>query len=257
MWEITGLGRNMVYSVEINGIEVNATYTEEEINEIFIPLLKRLTQMQQDKKGRVLCMLAAPPGAGKTTLLHFLQHLSETTEGIKPVQIIGMDGFHRYQDYLVSHTTVRDGVEISMVQVKGAPETFDLDLLKERIRRVAAGERCGWPEYNRMTHNPVEDAITVDGDIVLLEGNYLLLDEDGWSDIKDYADYTVKISAEEDMLKQRLVDRKAASNGDYDEAVRFVEYSDLVNVRTCLARSAGADMELVVDQDGRYGRIGK
>ena len=57
--------------------------------------------------------------------------------------------------------------------------TFDLPLLTERVRAVASGEVCGWPVYDRHLHNAVENAITVDGGIVILEGNYLLLNEDG------------------------------------------------------------------------------
>ena len=53
--------------------------------------------------------------------------------------------------------------------------TFDLDRLTGAVKKAAAGETMGWPVYDRMLHNPVEDAVQVDGSIVLLEGNYLLL----------------------------------------------------------------------------------
>lgn len=242
----------MEYRIEINGIMVNASYLQESVEEIFLPLLRRLTAMQAEKGGRILVMLAAPPGAGKSTLASFLRHLSLTEPGLTPVTVIGMDGFHRYQDYLTSHTTVRDGEEILMVKIKGAPVTFDLDLLKARVARVAAGEVCGWPEYNRMLHNPVEDAVQVSGDIVLLEGNYLLLEREGWRDLKNYADYTIKIMADEEMLRDRLVSRKAASGTDYEAAVEFVERSDLYNARTCLKESQDADLTLYLHSDDSY-----
>lgn len=240
------------FTVEINGIEVNAKYTKDNIEQIFIPLLKKLTKMQQDKKKRILVMMAAPPGTGKSTLCEYLKYLSDNVDGIHPIQIIGMDGFHRYQDYLISHTTVRDGVEIPMVKIKGAPITFDLDKLKERIIKVASGEKCGWPIYNRMTHNPKEDAIVVDGDIVILEGNYLLLDIDGWNELKQYADYTIRIFAKETDLRQRLIERKVNSGADYEDAVDFVEKSDLYNARTCLQHSLKGDMNLRLNSDDSY-----
>lgn len=240
------------FTVEINGIEVNAKYTEDNIDQIFIPLLEMLTKMQQEKQRRILVMLAAPPGTGKSTLCEYLKYLSNNKEGIYPIQVIGMDGFHRYQDYLLSHTTVRDGVEIPMVKIKGAPITFDLDLLKERIIKVAAGDKCGWPEYNRMTHNPKEDATTVDGDIVILEGNYLLLDIDGWKELKQYADYTIRISARESDLRQRLIERKINSGASYEDAVLFVDNSDLYNARTCLKHSVKGDMNLQLNTDDSY-----
>lgn len=202
-------------------------------------------------------MFAAPPGAGKSTLSSFLQYLSENTKDVKPVTVIGMDGFHRYQDYLLSHTTIRDGKEVQMVKIKGAPITFDLELLIERIRKVAQGEKCGWPTYNRMTHNPKEDALEVTEDIVLLEGNYLLLDQDGWREMKQYADYTINISAKEEDLRKRLVDRKMKSGASSEEAIAFVEYSDLYNAKTVIKESMSGDLNLRLLADDSYEKIPK
>ena len=61
-----------------------------------------------------------------------------------PIQAIGMDGFHKRQDYLKSHFVQVGGQRVSMVEIKGAPITFDLQRLTESIQRVAAGEKCGW-----------------------------------------------------------------------------------------------------------------
>ena len=65
----------MIFSFENSGIESEVSFTEDNINEIFIPLLKRLTAMQKAKGSRILVMLAAPPGAGKSTLAGFLEYL--------------------------------------------------------------------------------------------------------------------------------------------------------------------------------------
>lgn len=232
----------MNFSAEINGIMVEAEYSDEDVKNRYLPFLERLTKMQKDKGGRVLAMLAAPPGCGKTTLLHFLKKLSEETPGVQPVTIIGMDGFHRYQDYLLTHTTERNGEEILMVKIKGAPETFDLPKLTEAIKKVAAGEKIGWPEYNRMTHNPQENAISVEGNIVLIEGNYLLLNEPGWKDLKQYADLTVRLVKDEEVLKKRLVERQHKSGKTYEEAEKFVEFSDMANVKLCMENSQEADI---------------
>ncbi|SEA22941.1 hypothetical protein SAMN02910384_01113 [Pseudobutyrivibrio sp. ACV-2] len=237
------------YKVNINGLDVDAHYTESNINDIFIPLLRRLTELQKEKDRRILVMLAAPPGTGKSTLCSFLEKLSREVDGVAEIQSIGMDGFHRMQDYLINHTTVRDGVEIPMVKIKGAPETFDLHLLTGRIKRIVAGENCGWPIYDRTTHNPQDNVITISSNIVLLEGNYLLLDEPGWSDLKSYADYTILMTADEDMLRRRLICRKAASGNSVDDATKFVDYSDMANVRTCLLKSQNPDLKLVVLED--------
>ena len=239
----------MEYCVNINGIEVQAYYSEKNIEDIFLPLLEKLTDMQEEKKRRILVFLAAPPGVGKSTLASFLQKMSEENDKLTDIQAIGMDGFHRRQEYLVSHTTFRDGKEVRMVDIKGAPITFDLDLFKERIKRVIREKSVAWPSYDRHLHNPVDNAILVERDIVLLEGNYLLLNEDGWRDLKKLADYTIFIGADEAMLRQRLIDRKVKSGNDRETAEKFVDYSDMANVRLCLNNSIGAD--LVMNTDGK------
>ncbi len=233
----------MKYKALINGLDTEAEYSYELIQKQLYPLLRRLKELQEKKGKRVLAMLAAPPGAGKTTLLSFLKYLSKDLD-MNSLAVIGMDGFHRYQDYLLTHSLVRDGKEIRMVDVKGTPETFDVDRLIERVKMLAAGENCGWPDYDRTTHNPKEDAQIVTEDIVILEGNYLLLKRDKWSELKNFADLTISLKADEDILRKRLIERKIKTGCSREDAEKFVEFSDLYNVRICLNESDDADIEL-------------
>ena len=240
----------VAYRVTVNGIEVVARYSQRAIREVFLPLLQRLSALQRRKGKRILVLLAAPPGAGKSTLASFLAELSGTHPELQPVQVIGMDGFHRRQEYLQSHFVQREGRELPMVEIKGAPVTFDLEKLTESVRQVASGGVCGWPVYDRLLHNPTENALRVDGQIILLEGNYLLLDEDGWRDLRSMADYTISIRADVDLLRRRLIDRRIRTGVDPEPAVRFVDFSDMPNVRLCLRETLPADLELALDADG-------
>ena len=240
------------YPVMINGIQVTARYSQRAVNEIFLPFLRRLTALQREKGRRILILLAAPPGCGKTTLASFLEKLSRENQEISPLQAIGMDGFHRRQEYLKSHSIIRDGKPISMVEIKGAPVTFDLRRLEDAVKRIADGEICPWPVYDRLLHNPVEGALRVDGSIVLLEGNYLLLDEEGWRALAPLADFTVSVTADEALLRARLIDRKIKTGVEEHKAVRFVDFSDMPNVRLCLEKTMKADLSLQVDHHGDY-----
>ena len=245
----------MVFRCTINGLEVEAVYTERSVEGIFRPLLRSLGQLQQEKGRRILVMLAAPPGAGKSTLSLFLQKLSEDDPTLTPLTAVGMDGFHCYRSYLAAHTTVRDGEEIPLSKIKGAPETFDLGLLRERIEQLRRGGDTPWPHYDRTLHDPVDGAILVTGQIVLIEGNYLLLDEPGWRELKALADYTIRIDAPEECLYDRLVERKARSGAlDLQKAVDHVRYSDIPNVRRCLDHSFEGDLNLRMLPDGEYVR---
>lgn len=240
------------YRVKINGIDVDASYSKETVQEIFLPLLQRLTRLQEEKKKRIVVFLAAPPGSGKSTLVSFLEKLSGDYEELCNIQAVGMDGFHRRQEYLTSHCTEVNGRTIPMVNIKGAPVTFDLEKLTQAIESVTGQENTLWPSYDRHLHNPVEGTYRITEKIVLIEGNYLLLNEDGWRDLKRYADYCIKITAKEDFLRKRLIDRKIKSGNSQEEAREFVEFSDMANVRICLNNSLEADMVLALDDEGEY-----
>ena len=125
--------------LENSGQAVQAEFSDGNVNDIFLPLLRRLTALRREKGRRAVALLAAPPGAGKSTLAALLEALSRQTPGLEAVTALGMDGFHIRQAYLVSHTTLRGGETVPMSRVKGAPETFDL----EALRGALAGWRRG------------------------------------------------------------------------------------------------------------------
>lgn len=231
------------YQLQVNGHPITAKYDKQNITEIFIPLLKRWTRMQKEKQSRLLVLLAAPPGAGKTTLSLFLEYLSKQDQTLTPIQAIGMDGFHRYQDYLDSHYLVRDGKTICMKEVKGCPETFDVEKLIKKIKEVQ-NQNTYFPFYNRVLHNPEEDMIYVDQKIVLIEGNYLLLNEPLWKDIHLLFDDTVFISAEVKELESHLIQRKMMGGTLYHQAKQFYQNSDGVNVKRVLEHSLPANIHL-------------
>ena len=45
----------MNYSADINGITVNAKYSDTVVNEVFIPLLKHLAQLHHEKQRMKKC----------------------------------------------------------------------------------------------------------------------------------------------------------------------------------------------------------
>ena len=132
----------ITYPLLINGFTVSANYEQEDIETIFFPLLRKLSDLQKEKKRRILVFLAAPPAVGKSTLASVLAHLSKTDEQLCEIQDIGLDGFHYPQRYLDSHSMIKDGIEIPLRDVKGCPETFDI---KKTDRSFTYHQRS---EYN-------------------------------------------------------------------------------------------------------------
>lgn len=241
----------MIFETEINGLKEKALYTPDNIKNIFIPMLESFRDLQKKKGRRIVVMLAAPPAAGKSTLAAFLKYLSEIVDDLEPLTPVGIDGFHKTQKELEIGTISIGGIETNLAAVKGAPDTFDIDSLERHVKMVAQGKECEWPVYSRVSHNP-EKGGKVTGNIVLVEGNYLLLDDERWKKIAKHADCRISIYAQEDMLEQRLIERKVRGGMSLHEARKFVKSSDMNNVRLCLDHMCKADLSLLAKADGSY-----
>jgi hypothetical protein len=242
----------MEIRMQVNGLDTLAVYPDDTVTGVFLPLLETLSEMHRSTDRRIVVLLAAPPAAGKSTLVNCLATLSAHDPHLVPIQAVGMDGFHHTNAYLASHTAEKDGRVVTLSSIKGAPETFDLPGLASRLERVRSGECVPWPEYDRRIHEPVADTIVVDGDIVLVEGNYLLLDAPGWRELSRLADYTIGISATLDDVRTRLVGRRVGNGMDRVRAESLVEASDIPNARLVLSHSLPADLNLALRADGGF-----
>ena len=239
------------YSFHVNGLPVEAEYDEKNIEQIFIPLLAELNRRFLQKGSRLIVYLAAPPGTGKTTLVQFLEHLSGSIRGMAGVQAIGLDGFHYSQDYLDSHEIKKDGKLVLMKDIKGSPETFDIEKVRRSIHALRRSD-VKWPIYDRTLHDVVPDALLVTKDIILIEGNWILLDEDGWRELICDSDFSIFITAEERMLKERLIARKITGGLTARQAEDFYERSDGKNIRRALSSRLKPDLLLHLQENGEY-----
>lgn len=109
-----------------------------------------------------------------------------------------------------------------------------------------------WQIYDRNIHDVVEDQIKVTEDIVLIEGNWLMLKEEPWRSMQQYADYKILILAEQEMLKERLITRKEKGGSSREEAEAWYENSDSKNVIRVLNESVKGDLLLKVEEDNDY-----
>ena len=241
----------LTYSMEVNGLRQDVRFSEAAIEEIFMPFLHELTDLRLTLDRKVIAYLVAPPGAGKTTLAKFLEQLSRERSEVDDIRALGMDGYHYTAAYMNVKTIERDSKEILMREVKGAPETFDLDLLVEKIREVRA-EGTDWNIYDRRIHDVLPDYLSVEDDIILIEGNYLLLKEAGWTNVRVLGDYSVFVDAPRDILRERLINRKVQGGKSREEAERFFDFSDGRNIERVLKNSARADETWKLLADGDF-----
>lgn len=239
------------YSVNVNGFSFNAEYFKKDVDNIFIPLLEKLTLIRKQKGKRVISFLVSPPGTGKTTLSMFLASLSSNDDTLTSIQTAGLDGFHRTQQYLKSNYLDIGGKSILMNDVKGCPETFDINKLYQKLKELQQND-IKWPLYDRRLHDVIPDAALIDGEIILIEGNWLLLNEDKWKDLKLFSDYNIFIDAPEQLLQDRLINRKMLGGLSLKEAIDFYFASDQKNIMRVKNNSLPADITLELQADGQY-----
>ena len=241
----------------INGLAHKVQYNQATIDNLFLPFLRRMSKMQQKLGRRMIIFLAAPPGVGKSTLTLLLEQLSNTDEELVPLQALGLDGFHYPNTYLNTHSVEREGKLIPMSSIKGSPETFSVDKLIGKLTDIRKND-VRWPIYDRSIHDIVEEIVTVRKNLIILEGNWLLLGEDRWQNVRSFADYSLFISADPADLKERLIRRKMAGGSTMEAAKKFYQKSDKLNVERCLKKSWPADETWHMLPDGDYqlkGRI--
>lgn len=236
----------------VNGLDIAVEFDSRNRERVFLPLLRHLTNLQREKKRRIVAFLAAPPAAGKSTLCLYLEQLSRTEAGLIPVQSVGIDGFHYPQAYLDSHTIVRDEQTIPLARIKGAPETYDVEKLRDLLAHVGE-ENQRWPLYDRRIHNPVENAVEIREQILILEGNWLLLDEEPWNRLR--CDYSIFLRAGDERQLERIVRRKMLGGFDEAAARAFVRNNDAPNIARCMAHSRRGDLNLQYADDGTLEEI--
>jgi pantothenate kinase len=194
-------------------------------------------------EGRRLVGISGAPGAGKSTLAGFLTgRLGERGAHVP------MDGFH-----LADVELVRQG----LLDRKGAPETFDAfgyAALLGRLRDVPAHTVYA-PGFDRVLEQPLAGAIAVPPsvEVVVTEGNYLLLDRPGWRAVRAGLDEVWHVRVDEEVRVERLVARHVEFGKSPEAARAWVEKVDGPNARLVEAEAEGADrvVDLTLWRGGR------
>ena len=141
-------------------------------------------------------------------------------------------------------------------EIKGAPETFDAEAMYALIKETKRSDTW-WPVYDRNLHEPLKHKLHVTGSILLVEGNYLLLDEEPYRSLSTLCDYCVFIQAEENLLRDRLIDRKSRGGLSKEQAEVFYEKSDRCNVQRVLQKGLSSDEVWKLCTDGGYQLISR
>jgi len=183
---------------------------------------------------RFVVALAGPPAGGKSTVAAAIHAaLPERTA------VLGLDAFH-FDDAIL--------IEREHSDRKGAPFTFDVDGYRRCLTALieGAGTEIAVPVFDReleLSRNGAE-IVSASCDVVVTEGNYLLLDTDGWSSLAALFDMTVFVEVPMGIVRERILERWHTHGFSPTEAQARFDHNDGPNAETVLQASRRADYHI-------------
>jgi pantothenate kinase len=187
---------------------------------------------------RVIVAICGAPGAGKTTFSSELQGLLTSGAASLSSQVIAMDGFHLDNDTLTKK---------GLLSVKGAPNTFDVAAFEDLLKNIANQQQDLWaPKFDRDLEEVIDKALPIKkvSQVIIVEGNYLLLKQPSWRHLKQYFDISIFLEVPQKELQQRLVQRWLDQGYDLASAQQKATDNDLVNGELVIKHSHNADIYL-------------
>jgi len=193
------------------------------------------TIQQIEISERAIVAIAGPPGSGKSTIAaRIVNELNSVERG--SAAVLGMDGFH-FDDVVL--------VERGLRARKGAPETFDVAGLEHLLGRLRDNSELeiAVPVFDRAIEIARAGALIIPRStrFVIVEGNYLLLNQAPWANLMRYYDMTIFLHVDASLLRDRLQTRWRLLGFDDDEIQAKVVQNDLPNALLVRSRSQNAD----------------
>lgn len=207
-------------------------------NAVELTQIADLLQARAAGGGRVIAAIAGAPGSGKSTLA---DKLAGKLNGRQPglAAVLPMDGYHYDDLYLVP---------AGLRPRKGAPMTFDVGGLYHTLKRLRARdeEEVAVPVFDRKIEIARAGARLIPRDVpvIVVEGNWLLLNQAPWDRLRPMFDVTVMVEVPEHVLRARLRGRWERLGLSEAEIVAKLEENDLPNGRWVRDGSVAADWRL-------------
>ena len=188
---------------------------------------------------RSILGIAGPPGAGKSTVAERI-----AAELRDAARLVPMDGFHLADAELV---------RLGRRDRKGAIDTFDAGGYVALLQRLRADppELVYAPEFRREIEEPIGSAIAVPPDVplVVTEGNYLLVGDGEWADVRGLLDEAWYLSTDEELRVTRLIQRHVDFGKSPAAAREWVLTSDERNAELVAGTRGRADVVIELEED--------
>ena len=184
-------------------------------------------------KQRAIVGLAGPPAVGKSWLA---EHLVEglISRGYSAC-VLPMDGFHLDNSILEAR---------GLLARKGCPATFDVLGFIELVKRAKQStDELFIPIFDRHLDRSINAGALIpqDTQFVIVEGNYLFLDQQPWDQLFELFDQRVALTADFETLKTRLIQRWLEHGHTQLEATERAMANDIPNAKTVLEKSQSVE----------------
>ncbi|KAG8389268.1 hypothetical protein BUALT_Bualt02G0211300 [Buddleja alternifolia] len=224
------------------------------MDEIYDTLAERLVPIataESNPNFKYIIGLCGPPGAGKSTVASEIASrvnklwpqrsscLDSQVESPEVAIVLPMDGFHLYRHQL---DAMKDPEEAHAR--RGSPWTFDPERLLRCLTNLRNEGSVYVPSFDHGVGDPVEDDIFVSlqHKVVIVEGNYLLLEEEIWRDVSSILDEKWFIDVDIEKAMQRVLRRHVSTGKPPDVAKWRIDYNDRPNAELIIKSKKKADL---------------
>ncbi|WJX78957.1 hypothetical protein P8452_62129 [Trifolium repens] len=224
------------------------------VDEIYDALVRRIlppASVSLNPNYKFFVGLAGPPGAGKSTIAHEVasrvnklwpEKASSFDSQVRPPDVaivVPMDGFHLYRSELDAMKNPEEAHAR-----RGAPWTFNPTRLLTCLKNLRVHGSVYAPSFDHGVGDPVEDDIFVNlqHKIIIVEGNYLLLEDGVWKEISSLFDEKWFIDIDIDKAMQRVLKRHISTGKPADIAKQRVENNDRLNAELIMKSKKNADI---------------
>jgi pantothenate kinase len=186
---------------------------------------------------RFIVAIAGPPASGKSTFAEMLQQALNAQRAGQS-EILPMDGFHFDNAVLSSR---------GQLAQKGAPQTFDIDSFAATLSRIRSAEKdVVVPVFDRDLDLARAGGRVIGAtvDVIIVEGNYLMLNRPEWLQLATNYDLTIGLDVAQDVLEHRLIQRWVDQGMALPEAENRARGNDMANAATVIRESLPADITI-------------
>lgn len=199
-------------------------------------LVQMLSTSISTNSQRQFVAIVGAPASGKSTLAEQLQNAINQSLDKPVATVLAQDGFH-FDNALL--------IKLGRMEKKGSPDTFDVSGLHAMIDRLKTESEVIAPAFDRsieISRNCVHE-IHAEHRLILVEGNYLLLENDEhWRKLQPLFDTSIFIDVPLHTLQKRLESRWIHYGLSQNEMADKIRNNDLPNAMTVIHHSAQADV---------------